>query len=51
MQSDLGLKSTAKIANLACLMLKNRNQIKKMMSKSIINIKNIKKNYQKYLKF
>ncbi len=45
------LKSTAKIANLACLMLKNRDQIKKMMSKSIINIKNIKKNYQKYLKF
>ena len=44
------LKSTAKIANLACLMLKNRDQIKKMMSKSIINIKNIKKNYQKYLK-
>ena len=32
-------------------MLKNRDQIKKMMSKSIINIKNIKKNYQKYLKF
>ena len=44
------LKFTDKITNLVCLMLKNRDQIKKMMSKSIINTKNIKKNFQKYLK-
>ena len=45
------LKSLDKIVNLTGLMLKNRVQIKKMMSKSIINTKNIKKNFQKYLKF
>ena len=45
------LKSLDKIFNLAGLMLKNRVQIKKMMSKSIINTKNIKKNFKKYLKF
>ena len=44
------LKFSDKITNLVCLMLKNRDQIKKMMSKSIINTKNIKKNFQKYLK-
>ena len=45
------LNYSDKIVNLAILMMKNRNQIKKMMSKSIINIKDIKKNYQKYFSF
>ena len=45
------LKSPNKIFNLATLMIKNRSQLKKMMSKSIINTVSIKKNFQKYLKF
>ena len=45
------LNHSDKIVNLIILMLKNRIQIKRMMSKSSLNIKNIKKNYQKVLKF
>lgn len=45
------LKNSDKIVNLVYLMLKNREQIKKIMNRSVINIKNIKKNFQKYLKF
>jgi len=45
------LNYSDKIVNLISLMLKNRIRIKKMMSKSSLNIKSIKKNYQKYLKF
>jgi len=45
------LKFSDKIVNLASLMLKNRPQIKKEMSKSIIKTTNIKKNFQKHLKF
>jgi|TARA_B110000037_G_scaffold220356_1_gene287980 spore coat polysaccharide biosynthesis predicted glycosyltransferase SpsG len=45
------LNYSDKIVNLIILMLKNRIQIKKMMSKSTLNIKSIKKNYQKFMKF
>ena len=45
------LKYSNQIVNLIILMLKNRFEIKKMMSKSSLNIKKIKKNYQKYFKF
>ena len=45
------LNYSDKIANLIILMLKNRIQIKRMMSKSSLNINNIKKNYQKVSKF
>jgi len=45
------LKYSNQIVNLIILMLKNRIEIKKMMSKSSLNIKKIKKNYQKYFKF
>ena len=39
-----------KIANLISLMLKNNDKIKKMMFNSSLNIKTIKKKYQKHLK-
>ena len=45
------LKFSDKIVNLINLMLKNRNQILKMMSKSSIVIKKIKKNYREHLSF
>ena len=44
------LNSYDKIANLAILMMKNKIQIQRMMSKTIINKKTIKNNYQKILK-
>ena len=44
------LKLSKKIASLIYLMLNNSLQIKKMMSNSIININNIKKNFEKNLK-
>ena len=45
------IKYTDKIANLIYLMFNNTSQIKKMMSKSSLNISKIKKNYRKNLKF
>jgi spore coat polysaccharide biosynthesis predicted glycosyltransferase SpsG len=45
------LKFSDKIVNIINLMLKNRNQILKMMSKSSIVIKKIKKNYREHLSF
>ena len=42
------LNNSDKITQLIILMLENKNQIKKMMSASNINIKNIKQNYIKY---
>ena len=44
------LNHSDKIANLISLMLKNSDQIKKMMLKSSLKIKDIKKNYQNVLK-
>ena len=43
------LKYTNKIVNLIDLMLKNKTQIRKMMSKTSLNYNKIKKNYQKKL--
>ena len=43
------LKDTSKIVNLIILMMNNTILIKKMVFKSSINIKKIKKNFQKYL--
>ena len=43
------LKYTNKISNLIDLMLKNKIQIKKMMSGTNLNYNRIKKNYQKRL--
>ena len=45
------LKYSNQIVKLIMLMLKNRIEIKKMMSKSSLDIKKIKKNYHKYFKF
>ena len=45
------LNYSDKIANLIILMLKNRIQIKRMMSKTSLNIKSIKENYQELMKF
>ncbi len=45
------IKYTDKIANLIYLMFNNTSQIKKMMSQSSLNIKKIKINYKKNLKF
>ena len=42
------LNNSDKITQLIILMLENKDQIKKMMSISNINIKNIKQNYIKY---
>ena len=44
------LNSYDKIANLAILMMKNKIQIQRMMSKTIIDKKKIKNNYKKLLK-
>ena len=44
------LNSYDKIANLAILMMKNKIQIERMMSKTIIDKKKIKNNYKKLLK-
>jgi len=43
------LKYTNKVTNLIDLMMKNRIQIKRMMSSASINYKGVKKNYQKAL--
>ena len=45
------IKYTDKIANLIYLMFNNTSQIKKMMSQSSLNIKKIKINYKKNIKF
>ena len=45
------LNFSDKIVNLVALMMKNRIQIVKMMTKSSINIKKIKKNYQECFNF
>jgi len=44
------LKNSDKIVNLAYLMFQNREQIRKMMHSSNINIRKIKKNYSKHFK-
>jgi len=45
------LNFSDKVVNLIFLMLKNRIQIKRMMSKTSLNIKSIKENYQELMKF